>query len=219
FDGGRVSKTNGSRQEVEFVLAPNKAQVDEINNDLCMVENFLGERVINFSTRESTLLSLWRPIQAAHIKPIGDNGSYIIHFFHPVHGLLPGFASEALVKSLGNVIRSFIDYDFSGHNSNNQGMWDYEAKNQDSNDNYPMSKLRIVNNVIAYPKLLKFKLVIGCSKSHVSHEGIGCEGLLEGEQENLDGSQVGEESSGVNKENEAMKIGEVKKKPRNALIT
>ncbi|MBA0694136.1 hypothetical protein Goari_004458, partial [Gossypium aridum] len=253
FDGGRVSKTNGSKQEVEFVLDPNKAQVDEINNDLCMVEKLLGERVINFSTRESTLLSLWRPIQAAHIKPIGDNGSYIIHFFHPVdlkkmpsgglwyliivHDLLPGFVSEALVKSLGNVIRSFIDYDFSGHNelnyrellelrehdvrhnSNNQGMWDYEAKNQYSNDNYPMSKLRIVNNVIAYPKLLKFKSVIGCSKSHVGHEGIGCEGLLEGEQENLDASQVGEESSGVNKENEAMKIGEVKKKPRDALIT
>ncbi|MBA0597843.1 hypothetical protein Gorai_007629, partial [Gossypium raimondii] len=84
FDGSRVSKTNGSRQEVEFVLAPNKAQVDEINNGLCMVENFLGERLINFSTRESTLLSLWRLIQAAHIKPIGDNGSYIIHFFQPV---------------------------------------------------------------------------------------------------------------------------------------
>ncbi|MBA0568359.1 hypothetical protein Golob_005858, partial [Gossypium lobatum] len=121
FDGGRVSKTNGSKQKVEFVLDPNKAQVDEINNDFCRVEKLLGERVINISTRESTLLSLWRPIQAAHIKPIGDNGSYIIHFFHPVqmHDLLPGFVSEALVKSLGNVIRSFIDYDFSGHNKLN----------------------------------------------------------------------------------------------------
>ncbi|MFQ6642957.1 hypothetical protein Gotur_017797, partial [Gossypium turneri] len=200
FDGGRVSKTNGSRQEVEFVLAPNKAQVDEINNDLCMVEKFLGERVINFSTRESTLLSLWRPIQAAHIMPIGDNGSYIIHFFHPVdlkkmpsenskdiyfhvmdfwvqvHDLLPGFASEALVKSLGNVIRSFIDYDFSGHNELN------------------------------YRELLELR----------EHDVVK---EWSEEIKNLDGSQVGEESSGVNKENEAMKIGEVKKKPRNALIT
>ncbi|MBA0810654.1 hypothetical protein Gohar_002624, partial [Gossypium harknessii] len=164
FDGGRVSKTNGSRQEVEFVLAPNKAQVDEINNDLCMVEKFLGERVINFSTRESTLLSLWRPIQAAHIMPIGDNGSYIIHFFHPVHDLLPGFASEALVKSLGNVIRSFIDYDFSGHNELN------------------------------YRELLELR----------EHDVVK---EWSEEIKNLDGSQVGEESSGVNKENEAMKIG------------
>ncbi|MBA0777797.1 hypothetical protein Gotri_005770, partial [Gossypium trilobum] len=205
FDGGRVSKTNGSRQEVEFVLAPNKAQVDEINNDLCMVEKFLGERVINFSTRESTLLSLWRPIQAAHIKPIGDNRSYIIHFFHPVD--LKKMPSGGLWHNELNY-RELLE--LREHDV---------AKNQDSDDNYPMSKLRIVNNVIAYPKLLKFKSVIGCSKSHVGHEGIGCEGLLEGEQENLDGSQVGEESSGVNKENEAMKIGEVKKKPRNALIT
>ncbi|MBA0868464.1 hypothetical protein Goshw_014052, partial [Gossypium schwendimanii] len=215
FDGGRVSKTNGSRQEVEFVLDPNKAQVDEINNDLCMVEKLLGERVINFSTRESTLLSLWRPIQAAHIKPIGDNGSYIIHFFHPVDlKKMPSVCYLCGITMHNELnyreLLELREHDVNNrwrHNSNNQGMWDYEAKNQDSNDNYPMSKLRIVNNVIAYPKLLKFKSVIGCSKSHVGHEGIGCEGLLEGEQENLDGSQVGEESSGVNKENEAMKIG------------
>ncbi|MBA0722998.1 hypothetical protein Golax_003619 [Gossypium laxum] len=127
-----------------------------------------------------------------------------------VHDLLPGFVSEALVKSLGNVIRSFIDYDFSGHNELNYrellGLREHNVVREWSEE-------------ITYPKLLKFKSVIGCSKSHVGYEGIGCEGLLEGEQENLDGSQVGEESSGVNKENEAMKIGEVKKKPRDALIT
>ncbi|MBA0698695.1 hypothetical protein Goari_000394, partial [Gossypium aridum] len=93
--------------EGELVLGANDVQSTDIDYDVCFVNRFLGERVINFAAMDSTLLSFWRPMHGTCFKPAywggrllakGENPKDIDFLFVDLwvhgHNLLLSFASE-----------------------------------------------------------------------------------------------------------------------------
>ncbi|MBA0627145.1 hypothetical protein Godav_004693 [Gossypium davidsonii] len=49
-----------------------------------ILEDEISQKVINFATMVTTRLSLWKPLQGASIKSIGDAELYLIHFSHMI---------------------------------------------------------------------------------------------------------------------------------------
>ncbi|MBA0568958.1 hypothetical protein Golob_006423 [Gossypium lobatum] len=75
--GGGYSYCYTSRGECFSDENPNAS-------DLCFVGKLLSQRVINFATMVTTRLSLWKPLQGASIKSIGDAELYLIPFSHMI---------------------------------------------------------------------------------------------------------------------------------------
>ncbi|KAJ8769641.1 hypothetical protein K2173_005244 [Erythroxylum novogranatense] len=72
------------KENLEFVIPSEAIKHNEVNHDLCLLGKLVGERSINAEALERMLLSLWRPLRGAFIKPMEDSNLYLIQFYHHI---------------------------------------------------------------------------------------------------------------------------------------